>query len=386
MANDEPTRAVIVGAGIGGLAAALALERAGFEVVVLEQAETVRELGFALLLAANAMRALRLLGVADRVLAGSEVAAVGELRAHDGRVLKRVSLASIQRSTGEAAACALRTVVHGALLEALQRTEIRTSARVVGFEHEGSTAVVRLSDGTRVEAPVLIGADGIHSTVRRAIAGDALRRSGLCAWRGVVHGGFDGGAGAQIFGRGTEAGIARAGGGAVYWYVSTKLGDARTHARAGTVPKDAVLEATLGMDAELRALIERTEPANLRYDELFDRKPLTHWRQQRATLLGDAAHPMLPHAGQGAAQALEDAVVLGRCLASDRDIEAALDRYERLRIPRTTHVVATARRNASVATTGSGVLCKLRDLLLQYGPATLMEKQLVALANVQLEV
>jgi len=102
------------------------------------------------------------------------------------------------------------------------------------------------------------------------------------------------------------------------------------------------------------------------------------------TLLGDAAHPMLPHAGQGAAQALEDAVVLGHCLRGATDIPAALRRYERLRIPRTTQVVVASRRNARVASVQSRVLCALRDGLLEYGPAALIERQMLSLMRAEL--
>jgi 2-polyprenyl-6-methoxyphenol hydroxylase-like FAD-dependent oxidoreductase len=375
-------RAVVVGAGIGGLAAAIALQRAGFRPIVLERAAELRELGFALLLAGNAVKALRLLGVAERVVSQSEVGRDGELRATDGRVLKHVGLDAIRRAIGEDAVCTLRQVLHGALIDALDERELRTGARAVQFAQSADGVEVALEGGEVVRGSLLVAADGLHSTVRAALHGDALRASGLVAYRGVCRDASWSVTGSQYFGRGVEAGVARAGGGSVYWYLSQ-----RSHPiRDRLDPKQAALEIVRGFDLALVSLIERSHPTDIRRDALFDREPLRSWGNGRVTLLGDAAHPMLPHAGQGAAQALEDAVVLGRCLAANPDIPAALRRYEQLRLARTSQVVRIARRNARAGSVENRWLCALRDWLLVHGPASLMEKQLVSLARVELEV
>jgi 2-polyprenyl-6-methoxyphenol hydroxylase-like FAD-dependent oxidoreductase len=381
-ASNSRGQALVVGAGIGGLAAALSLRRAGFEPLVLERASELRDVGFALLLAPNAMRALRSLGVADGVIAGAELSRYGEFRTAEGRVLKRMSLDAVHRVTGDPTVCALRRVVHGCLLEALGGDAVRTGAIARGFEQTADGVTLSLEGGERVHGALLVAADGLHSTLRAALHPDALRPSGLVAYRGMARDlGFDV-TGAQYFGRGVECGVGRAGGGAVYWYVSSK----KNPAHADLAPKQAALESTRGFDAALVALIEHTEPTAVRRDELFDRVPLGRWSERRVTLLGDAAHPMLPHAGQGAAQALEDAVVLGRCLeAAQGDVPAALVRYERRRIPRANRIVALSRRNAKVASLEGKWSCALRDFLLQHGPSAMMEKQIVALARVDLE-
>jgi 2-polyprenyl-6-methoxyphenol hydroxylase-like FAD-dependent oxidoreductase len=379
--NQNASRALVVGAGIGGLACALALERAGYRPVVFERGSELREVGAGLLLAANAVRALRMLGVAERVIEQSVVGGEGEMRAADGRVLKRVALNELRRVTGEDAVCALRHVLHGALADALTTSEVRTGARVAGFTEDASGVRVQLADGTEVAGALLVAADGIHSIVRAKLHGDALRPSGLVAYRGVCRGATWSSTGSQYFGRGVEAGVARASGDSIYWYVSTK----RERADVALDAKRGALEVARALDPAVTGLIERTEAAHVRYDELFDREPLRAWGRGRVTLLGDAAHPMLPHAGQGAAQALEDAVVLGRCLAITSDVLPGLRRYERARIPRTAQVVQMSRRNANVSRIESGWLCHLRDWALAHGPAWLLEKQLVSLARVDLE-
>src|SRR5262245_5880279 len=144
-------RAVVVGAGIGGLACAIALQRAGWRPVVLERARELRELGFALLLAGNAVKALRMLGVAERVVAQSELGREGELRTTEGRVLKRVVLDAIRRATGEDAVCALRQVLHGTLVEALDGSELRTDAQLVRFTQTADGVDVELANGEHVQ-------------------------------------------------------------------------------------------------------------------------------------------------------------------------------------------------------------------------------------------
>jgi 2-polyprenyl-6-methoxyphenol hydroxylase-like FAD-dependent oxidoreductase len=275
----------------------------------------------------------------------------------------------------------LRQVLHGALLSALHTTEIRSGARAVGFHQTAAGVEVELASGERLAGDVLIGADGLHSRLRALMHPDAVRPSGLVGYRGVVRDTSWAISGAQYFGRGVEAGVGRASPDAVYWYVSAR----RDPAQSSLSPRAAVLETIRGFDPALIDLVERTQASDVRCDELVDRKPLASWSQQRVTLLGDAAHPMLPHAGQGAAQALEDAVVLGRCLGGTRDITGALRRYEALRVPRANQVVAIARRNSRAAGLQSRVLCTLRNLVLEHGPSTLIEKQLLTLSRFDLE-
>jgi 2-polyprenyl-6-methoxyphenol hydroxylase-like FAD-dependent oxidoreductase len=378
-------KALIVGAGIGGLAAAVALRRAGWDVRVFERASSPRELGFALLLAPNAMHALRELGLGDAVRSGGFVMTSGEMRRPDGTVLRRFELASVRVLLDEDTVCILRPVLHGSLLEAVGLDSIDLASEVVGFATSPEGVHVKLADGRTAEGQILVGADGVASVIRTQLhPGERPpQASGLLAIRGVARhvvpqlGGLSG---VQYFGRGLEAGLARAGERDVYWYLSIK-------AAHFSGPQDAVAVAeqcAAQFHEPFRAIVRATPREDLRLDELFERDPISPWGHGPVTLLGDAAHPMLPHAGQGAAQALEDAVVLGSSLRGIQEqagLEAALRRYERARIPRTRAVVALARRNARMGSIDNAIGCWMRDQIIRFIPQAVILKSLVALGK-----
>jgi 2-polyprenyl-6-methoxyphenol hydroxylase-like FAD-dependent oxidoreductase len=378
-------KALIVGAGIGGLAAAVALRQAGWNVRVFERAASPRELGFALLLAPNAMYALGALGLGEAVRHGGFVTTSGEMRRPDGTVLRRFDTGSVRALLDEDTVCILRPVLHGALLDAVGLSSIELDAPVVGFVPRPDSVRLTLADGRTAEGQILVGADGVASVIRTQLhPGDPPPRpSGLLAIRGVArdvvqH--LGGASGAQYFGRGFEAGIARAGEREVYWYLSIQ-------AAYFMEPRDAMTiaqQCATRFHEPFSDIVRATPREDLRLDELLERNPISPWGRGVVTLLGDAAHPMLPHAGQGAAQALEDAIVLGSALRDIQDqsgIEAALRQYERLRIPRTRAVVALARRNARMGSIDNAVACWMRDQIIRFIPKAVILKSLVALGK-----
>jgi len=378
-------RALIVGAGIGGLAAAAALRRAGWDVLVFERASSPRELGFALLLAPNAMHALAELGLDEAIRDGGFIATSGEMRRPDGTVLRRFDIASVRALLDEDTVCILRPVLHGALLDAVDLASVDLDSPAVGFAAHPEGVHVKLADGRTVEGHILVGADGVASVIRAQLHPDEPppQPSGLLAIRGVArdvvpH--LGGRSAAQYFGRGFEAGVARAGEREVYWYLSVKAAHFTGQRDAEVVAEHCATQ----FHEPFRAIVRATPRDDLRLDELVERDPISPWGRGAVTLLGDAAHPMLPHAGQGAAQALEDAVVLGSSLRGIQDqsgIEAALRRYEAVRIPRTRAVVALARRNARMGSIDYAVGCWMRDQIIRFIPRAVILKSLVALGK-----
>jgi len=358
---DRSFTALIAGSGIGGLAAGLALQRAGWQVRIFERADGPRAIGFGLGLAPNAMAALRELGIDAAVRARAFVPARAEIRRPDGHVLRRVDIARFVPL--EKMAIVLRPALHDVLIEALGPDRIAFGSDVVGFGVRQDVVSLRLANGRTVEGDVLIGADGVGSVIRRFLFPDdpPLRRSGHWAIRGVSYGAEKslGDLGAVAYlGDGLESATVRAGTDAIYWYVSLLAADLPADTRD---PRTVLQHVTSGFEPRFQAITGATKGDDIRLDELFDRDPIECWGEGPVTLLGDAAHPMLPHTGQGAAQAVEDAVALGLALRPGGSVSQSLRRYEQVRARRTAAIVREGRRIARVTTTHNPVVRGLRD-------------------------
>ncbi|MEQ1756982.1 MAG: NAD(P)/FAD-dependent oxidoreductase [Vicinamibacterales bacterium] len=359
--------ALIVGAGIGGLSAGIALRRAGWTIRIFEQAPSARELGFGLLLAPNAIAALRELGIADVVLARGFAPTRGEVRRMDGTVLKRAEFPPPD-AMGGPTVVALRPALHGALLEAVGMDSIALDAEATGFSVEANRITLQLANGDRADGDLLVGADGFGSVVRRALhpSEPPPRSSSIIAVRGGVHGvvGHLGGAsGIYYLDRGVEAFLVRASETGIYWALSL----ARELVPPGVRDPAAILaHMSPRFDEAFRAVTSAT--TDMRCDELFDRDPIPFWSKGAVTLLGDAAHPVLPHTGQGAAQAIVDAVTLGNVLRAEGAVEDRLKRYERERRDKTTALLGQGRRTAAVMRTMNPAACCLREVVIRLIP------------------
>lgn len=365
--TSELRSAIIVGAGIGGLSAALALRHAGWSVRIFEQAESPRELGFGVAIAPNAVAALRELGVGDTVVGRGFQPRRGELRRMDGSVLKRAELPP--NALGGPMLVALRPALHGALLDAVGLETMTLGARVDGFS--ASAGGVALSaNGSTVHGDMLIGADGVQSIIRQQLHPDQAppRHSGIVAVRGAVHGALQhlGDLHAVYYlGPGVESMFVRASDTGIYWFLSL----AKRVAPPGVEDPAALVRSMAPQfDDTFRAITSATD--DMRYDELVDRDPLPWWGSGVTTLLGDAAHPLLPHTGQGAAQAIVDAVALGQAVRNSTNLAASLRAYERERIPKTATLLAQGRRTARVMGMTNPVACYLRELFLRAIPMT----------------
>jgi 2-polyprenyl-6-methoxyphenol hydroxylase-like FAD-dependent oxidoreductase len=370
-----PRTALIVGAGIGGLSAGIALRRAGWHVRIFERTASPRELGFGLGLAPNAIAALRELGVADTVLARGFMPRRGEVRRMDGTVLKRAELPP--DALGGPLYMALRPALYGALLETVREETLVTGSEAHDFSLEGERVTLHLADGSSAEGDLLVGADGIGSVIRRRLHPDdpPPRPSGIVAVRGAVHGaqhhlGND--SAVYYLGRGVESVFIRASDTGIYWFLSL----ARELVPDGMRdPAAVVAHMAPRFDATFNAITSMTR--ELRFDELVDRDPIRDWGRGVVTLLGDAAHPLLPHTGQGAAQALVDAVTLAARLHDGAAVAPALRAYERERQPKTATLLAQGRRTARLMRTTNPVACALRELVVRLIPVGVMTRLLV---------
>ena len=350
-------RIAIVGGGLGGLAAALFLRHAGLDATVYEQAPELREVGAGIVVSPNMVRPLSQLGLADKLREFAvRLEAAWEFRRwQDGRVLFVQPMGEqCERLYGVHCYVAHRADLLGLFQQALPEHMVRLDHRCVEVrqdEHEAELTLLRGDRGEiKVTADVVIGADGIHSAVRQVVAPHiGVRFSGLCAFRCLVP--ADKAPAMALrpahtlwLGPGRHfVHYPICGGRLVNVVAIVPAGSWRTESWNADGEISDLTAEFAGWDDRVHQLI--VSASSTKRWALYDRDPLQRWTDGRVSLLGDAAHAMLPFFGQGAAQAIEDAFVLAACLQTADRVSAphALQRYERIRRPRTRRVQVMSR-------------------------------------------
>lgn len=338
-------RVLISGAGVGGLALAVGLRRAGIDAVVFEKGP-IGKLGSGLNLWANSLRALREIGVEEQVLSvGTEIQR-HEFVTNTGKPIASWPTAEMSRRAGGATVGVKRPELQQALANALEPSVLRVGATCVGFTQDSAGVTLRLADGKEERGDVLVGADGANSPVRAQLLGDGEPRySGYVGYRAIIDNPpaeFPPGLFRLYYGlHGAWILLYHVGRGRLYWLALSKQ-PAGAHAAGGAL-KEAVRARYADFAEPVRKVLDLTPAEAVTRSDMVDRDPAPRWGEGRVTLLGDAAHPMTPNQGRGAGQALEDAVVLARSLAQASDPAAALRGYEGQRLKRTAKLILDSR-------------------------------------------
>src|SRR5215469_13372302 len=372
--DELMTRVAIIGGGIGGLTAANALSRAGIEVAVYEAAAELKEIGAGVALHANAMRVLRAIGVEDAV---RKVAGRSQWQMtrnwKTGRVISKTSQQQSAAAFGLQGATVHRADLLDVLADALPAGIVTLGKRCTEVQPDAEAAIARFTDGSEIEADVIVGADGIHSAVRTALFGpDDPRFTGKVCYRSVIP--------AAAVRGGTSHGISADLGqwlgphGTIVLYPlrGEELINVVCHYdddgyRHESWIAECRREEVLGRYVGWHESLLRIFAAGDTWYKwaLYDRDPIPRWTRGRVTLLGDAAHPMLPYLGRGACQAIEDGAVLAMALSVEAaDPLTGLARYERTRRPRASRVVLTARERGLSNHLASPWATVRRDLLI----------------------
>lgn len=343
---------IVVGGGIGGLAAALSLARLGISVELLEQAPEIGEIGAGIQLGPNAFAALDALGVGEA--ARNRAVFTDNLFLMDAvdcaEVVRIETGAAFRQRFGNPYGVIHRADIHLSILEGVQQSNLirfKTSTTVTGVEFKGDKVEVIDSSGERHVADAVIGADGVKSVIRQQLIGDPVRVTGHVVYRAVVdveNMPEDLQIKAPVVWAGPNCHLVHypLRGGKQYNLVVTFHSREQEEWGVRDGSKEEVLSYFQGVHPRPHQMLDR--PTSWKRWATADREPVSSWSSGRVTILGDAAHPMTQYMAQGACMALEDAVTLGEAVkACDFDFVRAFELYEQIRIPRTARVLWSTR-------------------------------------------
>lgn len=366
---------LVVGAGITGLATAVALQRRGFEVSVVQARADVSS-GTGISIWPNALAALDEIGLGDAVRAAGGRVTAGAVRWHDGTWLRRPAADRMVRALGEPLVVIRRAALTGILTAALHPGTIEYGVAVQTIDADGTR--VELTDGSVRTAAAVIGADGVDSVVARHLNGPLARRyAGYTAWRGVAEHVIAPELAGETMGAGIEVGHVPLGLDHTYWFATQRA----PQGQVAALGELAHLRQLFGTWAEpIPTLLATTKPAELLRNDLYDRVPARHWARGRVVVAGDAAHPMRPHLGQGGCQGLEDAAVLAALVGRERDVAAAFERFESRRRRRVSAIVRESRMIGRIVNLRPAVLSAVAARATVLVPEPVLTRHLAAIA------
>jgi 2-polyprenyl-6-methoxyphenol hydroxylase-like FAD-dependent oxidoreductase len=368
---------LVIGAGISGLATAVALQRRNHEVTVIEE-RTETSSGAGISIWPNALAALDEIGVGNAVReAGGRVTA-GALRWRNGTFLRHPTPERLVKALGEPLVVIRRSALTKVLADALADGTVHTGLSAVELVATTDGVRVALSDSTTREAAAVIGADGARSIVARHLNGAlAHRYAGYTAWRGVASHAIDPDIAGEVLGPGVEFGHVPLGADRTYWFATER-------APAGRVAPEgelSYLRARFASWADpIPAVLAATDPDDVLRNDLYDRDQARQWSRGPIVVVGDAAHPMRPHLGQGGCQGLEDAAVLARFVDADDNLAAAFARFAAFRRPRVRPLVRESKLIGQMVNMRPGFLSGLASRATVLMPEALVTRHLAAVA------
>jgi 2-polyprenyl-6-methoxyphenol hydroxylase-like FAD-dependent oxidoreductase len=367
-------RAVIAGAGPGGLTAAIALQQAGYRVTLCDRIDVLKPAGSGLTLWPNAMRAF------DRVGLNREIASLGvplvniAMRNWHGDLIFADEVLAAARDQRFQGLSLTRTSLMRTLALRAQPAKI-LQVEVVDFTACEDFVLVRLADSRKLACDLLVGADGLHSRVRaQLIAKQDLTYAGYAVTRGIAEGNFAGDTGTVWMGPARQFGCFPLPQDRTYWFASEKSSE-----KSGDSPPSPIAEIVRSFERWTPAIvpmIHATSQDQLLRNQIYDRPTLRKWSFGRVTMLGDAAHPAAPTLGQGGCQAIEDAVTLGFCCAAEDDVDAALRKYQSLRLARANSFVREARMMGRIGLWQNPLALYVRERIMRAIPMKYRQSQL----------
>jgi 2-polyprenyl-6-methoxyphenol hydroxylase-like FAD-dependent oxidoreductase len=326
-----PKRILVIGAGIAGLATANALQQRGHDVTVIEE-RTDTSSGAGISIWPNALAALDEIGLGDAVRAAGGRITGGAMRWRDGTWLRRPSPQRLVKALGEPLVVIHRNALTSVLADALAEGTLHYGVSARSLVTSADGVQVSLSDSTTIQTDAVVGADGTHSVVARHLNGPLGNRYvGYTAWRGVADCAIDPGVAGEVLGPAVEFGHVPLGGDHTYWFATERVPEGRSAPRGELAYLKEKFE---GWAEPIPAVLAATDPARVLRNDLYDRDPARQWSRGPVVAVGDAAHPMRPHLGQGGCQGLEDAAILASFVERRDDLATAFSHFAAFRRPR----------------------------------------------------
>jgi 2-polyprenyl-6-methoxyphenol hydroxylase-like FAD-dependent oxidoreductase len=367
-------RVIVVGGGIAGLSTAIGLRRIGHEVIVLEQAPRIDPVGAGITLFANAMKALDRLDAGEAITARGAAAKRSAILTKEGRELTRVPSDLL-----EGTIAVHRADLHAELAD--RAGEVRLGTEVTAVEPSEDGVIAYCADGSEDRCDLLVGADGLCSIVRGAIADVPIRYAGYTAWRGVSSVSVEVGRLTESWGVGERFGIVDIGQARTYWFATKNAPEGESDEPEGR--KAELVRRFAGWHEPIAAVVEAADETAILRNDVYYLEPLPCWSDGRIVLIGDAAHATTPGIGQGAAQAIEDAVVLADRLVRRDELATALAEYETIRRPRAEAVLKMSRRVDKAAQLANPLGWRFRNAIVRRLPDRAQRRQLEAFVRPQ---
>lgn len=362
----------IIGAGIGGLATAIALRRKGFEVEIFESTPQFTEAGSGINLALNAMQIFKHLGIAEKIEQNGHPLEAMNVRDLELDLLASSPIKELAAFYSVRAVAIHRARLHSILLGELGDTPVYLNKKLRSLSQKGEQVELVFEDGATHTATIVIGADGIRSVVREAVVPEAKSRDAnqIC-WRGISKATL---AEAfqkelnEIWGVGSRFGFVPISSDEVYWFALIRKDKRNNLSENG-------LSLFKNYPQVVQQILGETPEEAIICNEIWDLKPIDIWYKGNIVLLGDAAHATTPNLGQGACQAVESAYVLAECLASEQDISLAFEKYRQQRIAKAHYVVRTSWALGKMAQLEKSWAYSLRNFLMKRLPQTVADRQ-----------
>lgn len=362
----------IIGGGIGGLTLAIVLKQNGIDVEIYEQAEAFKKAGSGINLAMNAMQVFKRLGIYEDVMAEAYHTTKMNARTKSLELLIQADFKKYEDEFQVKQVAIDRTALHRVLLKHAEEVDIHMNKTIRTIVENNNGIELYFEDGSKSEASIVIGADGIHSKVRSSLFQESrLRDAKQVCWRGIadmeIPESFSGELN-ELWGVGKRFGFVPISDSRIYWFAVL--------IKQNGISRNEDLNAEFEHFAPVvKTVISKTNSEEILFNEIWDLKPIQKWYKGNVCLMGDAAHATTPNLGQGACQAIESAMVLGMALKEEQSVTAAFEKYQLIRKEKANYVTNTSWRFGKMAQCDKSIMCNIRNMLIKATPQSMSEKQ-----------